>query len=69
MIKVLHWILGISAALGLILSVIFKVIYGLAQVTVFTITARGGLLFTATCCLASIALSLFELSSKSRSDY
>jgi uncharacterized integral membrane protein len=66
MIKVLHWVLGILAALSLALSVIFKLIYNFARVIVFTTTPRALLLFAATCCLASIALSMIELSCKAK---
>lgn len=60
MIKVLQWILGIVAGLSLILGVIFK----LAHIVVLTAAPISFLRFTATCCLASIALSMIELSRK-----
>ena len=62
MIKVLQWVLGVIAALSLALGVIFK----LASVVVLTAAPIAFLRFTATCCLASIALSMIELSSKSK---
>lgn len=65
MIRILHWILGIAAGLSLVLGVIFKLIYSIGGVVVFSTSPRACLLFTATCCLASIALSMIELSSKS----
>ena len=58
--KVLHWILGISAGLSLILGVIFK----LARVVVLYTRPMSFFKFTAVCCLASIALSMIELSRK-----
>ena len=60
MIKMLQWILGIAAALSLILAIIFR----LANTYVLTIGPITFFRFTIACCLASIALSLIELSSK-----
>ena len=63
MMKALHWILGISGGLSLIVGVIFK----LAGFVVRNAPPGSFLRFTATCCLASIALSLIELSSNRKS--
>ena len=62
MIKMLHWILGIAAGLSLVLGVIFK----LFGVTILTAQPSTFLRFTFTCCLASMALSLIDLSGKLR---
>lgn len=59
-IKVLQWILGIAAALSLVLGVIFK----LANVVVLTAAPISFLRFTITCCIASIALSMIEVPCK-----
>ena len=60
MTKWLQWILGIAAALGVVLAIIFKLtrtyVYSVGSPTIFK--------FIVVCCLASIALSLIELSSK-----
>ncbi len=63
MMKTLHWILGIGGGLSLILGVIFK----LAGIVVLRAPPGSFLRFTAVCCLASIALSLIELSSNKKS--
>ncbi len=60
MIRMLQWVLGISAGLGLILGIIFK----LARVVVLNVGSVTFRNLTVTCCLASIALSLIELSNK-----
>mgnify|MGYP001121403204 CR=1 FL=1 len=65
-IKILHWILGILAGLSLLVGVIFKLIYNISRAIVFSTTPRACLLFTATCCLASIALSMIEMSCKGK---
>ena len=59
MIEKLHWILGIGGGISLILAVIFKIV----NVYVLTATPRTFFRFTVVCCLASIALSLIDLSS------
>lgn len=60
LMKVLQRILGIAAALSLVLGVIFK----LANVVVLTAAPISFLRFTAICCLASIALSMIKVSCK-----
>ena len=60
MIKMLQWILGVAAALGLVLAIIFR----LARAYPLTVGPPTLFRFTVACCLASIALSLVELSSK-----
>jgi len=60
LMEVLQWILGIVAALSLILGVIFKI----AGVVVLTAHPSSFLWFTVTCCLASIALSMLKISCK-----
>ncbi len=60
MVKNLQWILGISAALSLVLGVIFK----LFGVIVLNTGPPSFIKFTVTCSLASMALSLVDLSSK-----
>lgn len=64
MIKVLQLILGVAAGLSLVLSVIFKLVYNFSGKFVFHTTPEAFFQFTIVCCLASIALSLVELSSK-----
>jgi hypothetical protein len=56
-----QWILGIAAALSLIFAVIYKIIYASTQTLISNISPTGFLWFTATCSLASIALSLLKL--------
>lgn len=65
MIK-LHSILGTFAALGLFASAILQLIFSISQRLVFSISPAGALQFTIACCAASIALSLIELSIKSK---
>ena len=60
MIKVLQWILGVTAGLSLIVAVIFKVTHTYILLANSTTFVR----LTITCCLASIALSLIELTNK-----
>ena len=60
MIKALHWVLGIAAGLSLVLGVVFR----LFDVVIFNMGRLAFLQFTATCSLASMALSLVDLSSK-----
>jgi hypothetical protein len=64
MIRILQWILGVSAGLSLVFSVIFKLIFNTTRSIIFSTTPSAFLQFTATCCLASIALSMIQLSSR-----
>ena len=64
-IMVFHWILGIAAGLSLILGVVFKIVYGFSKTFVFSVEPVSFLQFTAVCCLASVALSMVDLSRKS----
>ncbi len=64
MMKKLHWILGIGGGMSLILAVIFKIV----NVSILTATPRTFFRFTVVCCLASIALSLIDLSSNLKRD-
>ncbi len=66
MIKVLNRVLVIAAALSFILGIIFKLIYVFAKTFVLNTTPSALFQFTAICCLASIALSLIEISGKIR---
>ena len=59
----LHWILGIGAGLSLVLGMIFKLVFALAG-RVIPISPGAFLRFTAVCCIASIALSMIEISGK-----
>jgi hypothetical protein len=59
MIKVLHWILGISGSISLILAAILKMV----NVVILHAGPQTFFEFTIACGLASIALSLIDLSS------
>ena len=59
----LHWILGIGAGLSLVLAMVFKLVFALAG-QVIQVGPGAFLRFTAVCCLASIALSMVEISGK-----
>jgi len=61
--KVTQWILGIAAALSLIVAVISKIVYTFSLNFLFPNTSSMSfLVFTVTCSLASIALSLIKIS-------
>jgi len=62
--KILHWILGISAALSLIIGVIFRIVHIFTGTYILGMAPGSLLIFTITCCLASIALSMIELTCK-----
>ena len=66
MIKLLNGILGIAGALGFILGIVFKLVYIFSRTYVLNTTPSALFQFTAICCLASIALSLIEISRKVR---
>lgn len=63
MIRKLHWILGIGAGLSLVLGMVFKLVFALAG-RVIQVSPGAFLRFTAVCCIASIALSMIEISGK-----
>lgn len=58
---VTQWILGVIAALSLIVGIIIKIIYTFTLTTISNIRPMDFLCFTATCALASIALSLIKM--------
>jgi arginine exporter protein ArgO len=59
--KITQWVLGISAALSLIVAVIYKIVYVFSQGLLPYTSPTAFLVFTATCSLASIALSLLNI--------
>ena len=62
--KGLQWVLGIIAALSLVMGVILKLVYGFAGRYVLRATPSAFLRFAMVCILASIALSLIEIAYK-----
>jgi len=60
--NITQWILGICAALSLIVGVISKIIYIFTQNTFPGTSPMAFLIFTSTCALSSIALSLIKMS-------
>ena len=62
--KGLQWVLGIVAALSLVMGVIFKLVYSFAGRYVLRTTPGAFLQFAMVCILASIALSLIEIAYK-----
>jgi len=66
MIKSLNRVLIVAGALGFILGIVFKLIYIFSRTYVLNTTPSALFQFTAICCLASIALSLIEISGKIR---
>jgi hypothetical protein len=62
-LRITQWILGILAALSLIVGVISKIVYILTQSLFPSSTSpMAFLIFASTCALASIALSLIKIS-------
>jgi len=59
--KITQWVLGISAALSLVIGVINRFILFFSGYCIPSVSSITFLRFTATCALASIALSLIEL--------
>lgn len=58
---VTQWVLGVMAALSLIVGVISKIVYVFSLTTFPNTSPMAFLWFTATCALASIALSLIKM--------
>lgn len=56
-----QWILGICAALSLIVGVIAKIVYVFSLNLIPNTSPGAFLTFTSTCALASIALSLIKM--------
>ncbi|MEK7396538.1 MAG: hypothetical protein AAB116_06340 [Candidatus Poribacteria bacterium] len=61
-LRITQWILGILAALSLIVGVISKIVYIFAQNLFPATSPMAFLIFTSTCALSSIALSLIKIS-------